>query len=88
MPLIGGEAHGRALVLSSLLVYERIFRHGGNCLLFPTGDVEMLAHGLAVLAGNGPLRERLGRTGRETALSCTLPPFRAEFDALLNRILT
>ena len=88
MPLIGGEAHGRALALSSLLVYEGIFRHDGNCLLFPTGDVEMLAHGLAALAGSGAFRARLGRAARETALSCTLSAFRAEFDALLNRILT
>jgi len=87
MPSIGGEAHGRTLVLSSLLVYEGSFGHGGNCRLFPTGDVEMLAHGSAALAGSNPLGERLGRTARETALSHILPAFRAEFDALLNRIL-
>ena len=88
-PLVVFEAAfmARPLLLSSLLVYEGIFRHAGNCLLFPTGNVELLAQGLTDLAGSGSLRERLGRAARKTARSYTMPAFRAAFDALLERIM-
>jgi glycosyltransferase involved in cell wall biosynthesis len=88
-PLVVFEAAlmAKPLVLSGLPVYDGIFTHGANCLLFPPGDVEMLAHSLAMLAGSGGLRERLGQAAQATARRYSEAAFHAEFDALLERVL-
>jgi glycosyltransferase involved in cell wall biosynthesis len=76
----------RAMLLSDLPVYENIWRHGRNCLLFPVGAVGMLAQSLTMLAGNAELRTRLGAAARATAAPYTEAALFARFDALLSSL--
>jgi hypothetical protein len=76
----------RPMVLSDLPVYEGIWRHGRNCLLFPVGAIGMLAQSIAMLAGNAELRARLGAAARHTAIPYTESAFFLRFDALLESL--
>jgi glycosyltransferase involved in cell wall biosynthesis len=88
MPLASLEAAmlKRPIILSDLPVYEGIWRHGRNCLLYPVGAIGMLSQSLAMLAGNAELRTRLGAAARQTAMPYTEAAFFARFDALLNTL--
>lgn len=88
LPLTTLEAAmlARPMVLSDLPVYEGIWRHGRNCLLYPVGAVGMLAQSLGMLAGNPELRARLGAAARRTAEPYTEAAFFARFDALLSSL--
>jgi glycosyltransferase involved in cell wall biosynthesis len=74
----------RPLVLSDLSVYEGLWRHGRNCLLYPVGAVGMLAQSIAMLAADADLRARLGAAARQTAAPYTETAFFARFDAVLD----
>ena len=74
----------RPMVLSDLSVYEGLWRHGRNCLLYPVSAVGMLAQSIAMLQGNAELRSRLGAAARQTASAYTEAAFHARFDAVLN----
>jgi len=74
----------RPMVLSDLSVYEGLWRHGRNCLLYPVGAVGMLAQSIAMVAGNADLRTRLGAAARQTAAPYTETAFFARFDAVLD----
>lgn len=88
MPLASLEAAmlKRPMVLSDLAVYDGIWRHGRNCLLYPVGAIGMLAQSLAMLAGNRELRTRLGTAARDTASRYTESASFARFDALLSTL--
>jgi glycosyltransferase involved in cell wall biosynthesis len=74
----------RPLVLSDLSVYEGLWRHGRNCLLYPVGAIGMLAQSIGMLAANADLRTRLGAAARQTAAPYTETAFNARFDAVLD----
>ena len=74
----------RPLVLSDLRVYEGFWRHGRNALLYPVGDIGLLAQSIAMLAVSRELRIRLGAAARKTAAAYTEAAFYSRFDALLN----
>jgi glycosyltransferase involved in cell wall biosynthesis len=74
----------RPVVLSDLSVYEGLWRHGRNCLLYPVGAIGMLAQSIAMLAGNTELCSRLGAAARQTASRYTDAAFYARFNAVLN----
>ena len=76
----------RPMVLSDLRVYDGLWRHGHNCLLYPVGAIGMLAQSLGMLAGNTELRTRLGTAARRTAAPYTEAAFFARFDALLSSL--
>jgi len=76
----------KPMVLSDLSVYQGIWRHGHNCLLYPVGAIGMLAQSIAMLAGNPELRTRLGAAARQTASRYTERAFCARFDALLGAL--
>ena len=68
----------------------RLVRHEQNGLLVDPGSVEGLADALARLLGDPGLRNRLGRSGRETILAdfsfeARMEKIRDLFDALLSR---
>jgi len=65
-PLEAGQ-RGKAVLLSDLPAHEGVWRHGVNCLMHPTYDVDLLAHLLRVLATDAALRARLGAAARRTA---------------------
>ncbi|MGC2411456.1 MAG: glycosyltransferase family 4 protein [Stellaceae bacterium] len=73
----------RPLLLSDLSVYEGMWRHGHNCLLYPVGAIGMLAQSIAMLAANAELRTRLGAAARLTAAPYTEAALFARFDAVL-----
>ncbi len=74
---------GKPLILSNLPCYRGIFEHGVNALLYPPGDVEMLAYAIATLAGSPTLRRRLGDAARRTATEFNEPIFFARFDTVI-----
>jgi glycosyltransferase involved in cell wall biosynthesis len=75
---------GRPLILSDLLCYRGIFRHGESALMFPAGAVDMLAISIAMLAANPSLGRRLGAAAREAAARFTRDGFFAQVDAVLQ----
>jgi glycosyltransferase involved in cell wall biosynthesis len=77
---------GKPLILSDLPCYRDIFTHGRNCLMFPPGNVEMLAASMRMLAVNPGLREALGREARRTARRYTNAAFFARFDPIVNAV--
>jgi glycosyltransferase involved in cell wall biosynthesis len=46
---------------------ERLIRPNVNGLLVPVGDIGLLTEAMLLLAGDAPLRSRLGAAGRLTA---------------------
>ena len=71
--LVVNEAMNRGLaVITSDAVGAAaggLVRHGENGLVVPAGDSAQLAEAIARLAGDPPLRARLGRVGSEDVLS-------------------
>src|SRR5690606_15384130 len=61
---------GKPVVCSSTGGNPEIVDHGKNGLLFPVGDVEILAKNLLMLLSNGSLRNKLGRAGAEKVGRC------------------
>jgi glycosyltransferase involved in cell wall biosynthesis len=78
---------GRPLILSDLLCYRSIFAHGQNCLLFPQGNVEMLAQSIAMLLGAPDLARQLSLAGQRTARRFTNEAFHVGIEALIYRTL-
>ncbi|HEX3862907.1 MAG TPA: glycosyltransferase family 4 protein [Stellaceae bacterium] len=74
----------KPLLLSDLSVYEGLWRHGRNCMLYPVGAIGMLAQAMAQLGANPELRRRLGAASRQTAAPFTEAAFNARFDAVLS----
>jgi glycosyltransferase involved in cell wall biosynthesis len=66
--LIEAAASGRALVASDVPGCREVVRHGENGFLVPAHSTEGLAHALATLVEDAPLRARMGERGREMAL--------------------
>ena len=60
-------AAGRAIIASDIPGYRTVLTHGGEGLLLKPGDPQALAESLLTLLRDAPLRERMGRKGRETA---------------------
>ncbi len=61
-------AMGKGIVASRLDQIGEILEDGASALLVPPGDVDALAAGIARLAGDCPLRERLGAEARRVVL--------------------
>jgi glycosyltransferase involved in cell wall biosynthesis len=55
------------LILTDLPCYEGIWKHGVDCLMYQTGDVELLTHFLRMLASDASMRQRLGKMAEATA---------------------
>lgn len=89
--LLEAAAAGRPIVASDVPGCREIARHGENGLLVPVRDARALAAALERLAGDGELRRRLGRRGREmveegyseaAVVARTLALYRAMLDPL------
>lgn len=85
MPLSPIEAawHGMPILLSDLDCYEGIWRHGINALLYPVGEVEMLAWSLRMLMESRRIRSRLGSAARAVPLRFSEQRAGVLFDAAL-----
>ena len=81
-PLEAGQ-RGKAVLLSDLPAHEGVWRHGANCLMHATGDVDLLAHLLRVLVTDAALRERLGAAARRTAAGYRNDVFLTRLDMVL-----
>jgi glycosyltransferase involved in cell wall biosynthesis len=81
LPLAPLEAglRARPVILSDLPAHEGVWRHGVNCLMYPAGDVPLLAHMVRILATDAALRTRLGNEARRTA-------GRFRYDVFLTRL--
>ena len=62
-------AMGRAIVASNLDQIGEILTHGETALLVPPADSDALAEGIAVLARDAELRQRLGAAARNRCLA-------------------
>ena len=89
MPLAPLEAasYGVPVVLTDLECYEGIWRHGVNALMYPAGDVELLAWNLRMLLESPSLRERLGGEARKVPLRFAAQRAGALFEAALQEAI-
>jgi glycosyltransferase involved in cell wall biosynthesis len=86
LSILEAAALHKPMILSDLPVYDGIWRHGQNCLMFPVGDVEMLSLQIASLFGAG-LRQRLADAAAITARHYYREEESfAKFDALLAHL--
>jgi glycosyltransferase involved in cell wall biosynthesis len=81
-PLEAGQ-RGKAVLLSDLPAHEGVWRHGVNCLMHPTYDVDLMVHLLRMLATDVALRARLGAAARRTAAGFRNELFLARLDTVL-----
>jgi glycosyltransferase involved in cell wall biosynthesis len=77
----------KALVLSDLPCYRGVFVHGREALLFPVGDVDLLAATLEALTTRPSLRTRLGAAAARSAAPYTERRFFSAFDTLVNLVV-
>jgi glycosyltransferase involved in cell wall biosynthesis len=89
MPLAPLEAasYGVAPVLADLECYEGVWRHGVNALMYPTGDVELLAWNLRMLIESPSLRARLGAEARKVPLRFAKERAAALFESALEEAI-
>jgi len=89
MPIAPIEAasHGVPVILSDLPCYAGIWRHGVNALLYPVGDVELLAWSLHILINSPGLRMRLAAAGRTLAARFGPARTTAPFTAMLAEVM-
>lgn len=89
MPLAPVEAawHNVPIILSDLEAYRGVWRHGENALLYPVGDVELLAWSVKMLLESSSLRARLARGGRAVTVGFSEARAAAAFDALMEAAL-
>jgi len=89
MPIAPVEAawHGVPVVLSNLDCYAGIWRHDHNALLYPVGDVAMLAWQIRMLLNSPSLRQRLVQHGRRTAARFSAKRNGGLFEAALKAAL-
>jgi glycosyltransferase involved in cell wall biosynthesis len=66
MTILEAMAMGVPVVATGIAGVPEVVRHGENGLLVPPGDPTALADALACLAGDEPLRRRLGRNALVT----------------------
>ncbi|KAB2916649.1 MAG: glycosyltransferase family 4 protein [Hyphomicrobiaceae bacterium] len=66
--MLEAAACGRPVVVSDVPGCRQFVRHGIDGLIVPPGDAGALAEALARLAGDAPLRRRLGTAARERVL--------------------
>lgn len=80
---IEGAWYGVPPLLSDLPAYRGIWRHGGNALLHPVGDVTLLRWNLRMLMDDAPLRARLAAAARQVPLRFTPERCGTQFEAAL-----
>jgi glycosyltransferase involved in cell wall biosynthesis len=73
----------RPLILSDLRCYRDIFTHGRNCLMFPAGNIALLAMSLRMLAVQPQVREALGLAARKAVARYTNAAFFARFESVM-----
>jgi glycosyltransferase involved in cell wall biosynthesis len=81
-PLEAGQ-RGKPVLLSDLPAHEGVWRHGVNCLMHPTYDVDLMVHLLRMLATDAALRARLGAAAQRTAAGFRNELFLARLDTVL-----
>jgi glycosyltransferase involved in cell wall biosynthesis len=74
---------GKPVVLADIAAHEGTWRHGHNCLMYPVGDVPLLAILLDGLRRDPELRRRLGERANATARRFSIQGFLREFDRLV-----
>ncbi len=86
MPIAPIEAawHDVPVILSDLECYEGVWRHGTNALIYPVGDVEMLAWYIRMLTESPRIRDRLAAAARSVPLRFSEQRAGALFDAALG----
>jgi glycosyltransferase involved in cell wall biosynthesis len=77
----------RPLLLSDLRCYRDVFAHGRNCLMFPAGNIALLAMSMATLAAHPALREALGKAAQKTAARFTNAAFFAHFESVMVSVM-
>jgi glycosyltransferase involved in cell wall biosynthesis len=89
MPLAPLEAasYGVPIVLADLECYGGVWRHGVNALLYPAGDVELLAWNLRMLLESPSLRARLGAEAGKVPLRFTRERAAAQFESVLQEAI-
>ena len=75
--LMAALAHGRPLITTQPAEPSPAFRHGDNMWLVAPDDAAGLAAAVLTLAGDGPLRARLGDGARALAASFSWPAIAA-----------
>jgi glycosyltransferase involved in cell wall biosynthesis len=66
--LLEAAAAGKPIVTTDVAGCREVVRHGDNGLLVPPRDAGALAAALERLIGDGAMRQRMGRRGREIAV--------------------
>ncbi|MBF0611511.1 MAG: glycosyltransferase family 4 protein [Magnetococcales bacterium] len=77
-------SHGLPVILSDLPAYEGIWNHGVNCLLYPTGDVTMLAWMIRMLLAEDSLAKRLGQAGKVNTKRYSMAEFYRNWERVLE----
>jgi glycosyltransferase involved in cell wall biosynthesis len=79
-------AAGRAIVASDLPALREVLQHEKNALLVPAGDPDALAAGIARLAADAGLAERLARQALTDAAEYTWDQRAARLEALFHEV--
>lgn len=79
-------AAGRAIVASDLPALREVLQHESNAILVAPGDAGALASGLARVAGNPALAERLGRRAFADVVEYTWDKRAARLEALFEEV--
>jgi glycosyltransferase involved in cell wall biosynthesis len=66
-PIVEAWAASKPVIAFATAHMERLIRPNVNGLLVPVGDIGLLTEAMLLLAGDAPLRSRLGAAGRLTA---------------------
>lgn len=86
--LIEAMAGGKPVISTAVDQIPELVQHGVNGLLIPPNDLSALCAAIEQLAGNAPLRERLGQAGRRTVeASFSLQHAAAQYAAIYHELL-
>lgn len=66
--LLEAMASGKPIVASDINGYRLVMEHGNQGLMVPEADVDAFADALLVLLSDRELREKMGQSGRRTAV--------------------
>ena len=83
MSVLEAAARSIPVIVANLPVYEGLWEHGRNCLMYPAGDVKALADAITVLSTDNTLYERLATAGLRRSKIFQPQFFTARVDAAL-----
>ena len=78
---------GRTLIASDIAAAREVVRHEDNDLLFECANVDSLAKTISLVANDGALRERIGRSAVASVVSHALERTAAEYERVLREIV-